>query len=266
MRQQAQERIIHTVGLCKYLRVAFAFSQCACRQVTLYFCLNAADKGQHYCRDHDEPGRFSPDEYRRWQTLARKLIKHHYFEPGISDFVEFVQMEVKNGSVYPDGSKRKSSKTNVSLAPAEENDKKSRRKWSLLPQQPATPPSIEDSDEAMADVATDWTIDQAMEAQMTVQKWIENVGDKNNGLNLRKLRQLFASTPTSVLKHMDLSNIRSELSATSRMHKKRSMALLTTYQRYVIGIIEFLSELSSEEEAPDVNELQLKSEPSDLQL
>ena len=210
--------------------------------------------------------------------VCSSKMRYEVFEKAVGFVPEDFQAIVGSKHIR---CKRKSSKTHVSLVPSEENDKKSRRKWkadslkhgedkhvnpSVKPPAAETVASIEDLDEAMADVATDWTIDQAMEAQMTVQKWIENVGDKNNGLNLRKLRQLFASTPTSVLKHMDLLNIRSELSATSRMHKKRSIALLTTYQRYVIGIVQFLSELSSEEEAPDVNELQLKSEPSDLQL
>ena len=194
--------------------------------------------------------------------VCSSKMRYEVFEKAVGFVPEDFQAIVGSKHIR---CKRKSSKTHVSLVPSEENDKKSRRKWSLLPQQPATPPSIEDSDEAMADVATDWTIDQAMEAQMTVQKWIENVGDKNNKLNLRKLRQLFASTPTSVLKHMDLSNIRSELSATSRMHKKRSMALLTTYQRYVIEIVKFLSELSSEEGTLTLTKPS-KSEPSDLQL
>ena len=148
-------------------------------------------------------------------------------------------------------SKRKKCNTDV-IAPAKENAEKSRRKWKAESlrdgEDKHVSPSVKtaaEEFEVMVDVATDWTIDQAMEAQATVQKWIENYGDQNNELNLRKLRQLFASTPTSVLKHMDLSNIRSELSATSRMHKKRSMALLTTYQRYVIEIVKFLSELSS---------------------
>ena len=209
--------------------------------------------------------------------VCSSKMRYEVFEKAVGFVPEDFQAIVGSKHIR---CKRKSSKTHVSLVPAEENDKKSRRKWkadslghgedkhvnpSVKPPAAETVTSIEDLDEAMADVATDWTIDQAMEAQMTVQKWIENVGDKNNGLNLRKLRQLFASTPTSVLKHMDLLNIRSELSATSRMHKKRSMALLTTYQRYVIEIVKFLSELSSEEGTLTLTKPS-KSEPSDLQL
>jgi len=175
-------------------------------------------------------------------------------------------------------SKRKNSNSQVSLASTEEDDNKSRRKWkagsllrygedknnSSMKPPAAEKASVEDTDEAMNDIATDWTIDQAKEAQTTVQKWVENVGDKKYRPDIQKWRQLFESTPTSVLKHMDLPDIRSELASTDRVSQKRSMYLLTTYMSGLIDIVQCLSVLGSEEATPAVNELPLKSEPSDL--
>ena len=170
-------------------------------------------------------------------------------------------------------SKRKKSNTDVLLAPAKENAEKSRRKWKAESlrdgEDKHVSPSVKtaaEEFEVMVDVATDWTIDEAKEAQTTVQKLVENVGDKKKRPKIHDFRQLFMSTPTSVLKHMDLIDVRSELAATDRINKKRSMTLLTTYQRHATGIVKFLSDLGSEKAAPAVKDLPLKSEPSDLQL
>ena len=139
-------------------------------------------------------------------------------------------------------SKRKKCNTDVLLAPAKENAEKSRRKWKAESlrdgEDKHVSPSVKtaaEEFEVMVDVATDWTIDQAKEAQTTVQKWVENVGDKKYRPDIQKWRQLFESTPTSVLKHMDLPDIRSELASTDRVSQKRSMYLLTTNTSIVSG-------------------------------
>ena len=202
--------------------------------------------------------------------VCSSKMRYEVFEKAVGFVPEDFQAIVGSKHIR---CKRKSSKTHVSLVPAEENDKKSRRKWKAESlrdgEDKHVSPSVEtaaEEFEVMVDVATDWTIDEAKEAETTVQKLVENVGDKKNRPNIHKFRQLFMSTPTSVLKHMDLIDVRSELAATDRINKKRSMTLLTTYQRHATGIVKFLSDLGSEKAAPAVKDLPLKSEPSDLQL
>ena len=71
--------------MCKHLRLTFAFSQCARRQVTLLFILNSAGIQMHIHAE-DQTQELAPDEYRHWQTLARKLIKDNIFEDLVDDF------------------------------------------------------------------------------------------------------------------------------------------------------------------------------------
>jgi len=104
-----------------------------------------------------------------------------------------------------------------------------------------------------------WTLEAAKDAVVTVETWATKIGDKKDGPNIHKIRDLLSKTPEVALAHMGLSGMVTDLANKDRLGKNQMKPLLETYLKTAMGVLNFLAAQALETKEALVTEKPLAS-------
>jgi len=97
------------------------------------------------------------------------------------------------------------------------------------------------------EISMTWPLQNAKEAVAAVNTWANKLGDKKEGPNINKIRDLLSETPKAALQHMGLLTMTEELANKDRLGKNQIKPLLERYLKTAMEVLNFITAQAREE-------------------